>query len=133
MSHTYPQQWHNQTEFLYLSCFSKGDASETIVFPNGWVKSQQLIWDYGARGTDCQTENPITLNLLKTFPALPKGLSSPDQVDYKDLLIVSQLKSGHWNTIYYDRHHLPIQVQKLQNLLKQLSPNQVLWRGLGSG
>ena len=113
-------QWHKQIPFLYLSWFPKGDprhADENMIYPNKMVMGRRVLWNFAIEGGGGETRNPVAFQALRNSPALPKGLQNPDDVDYSDLLIVSQVVGGQWNTQYYNRKHLPVQVQKLQGLL----------------
>ena len=113
-------QWHRQTPFLYVSWFPKGDprhADESLIYPNKMVMGRRVLWNYAIQGGGGEARNMAAFQSLCHVPTLPKGLTSPDDVAYGDLLIVSQLVSGQWTTRYYYRKHLPIQVQQVQGLL----------------
>ena len=113
-------QRNKQMPMLYLSNFPSGNpkhAEESIVYPDGQIWGRRVLWNNAIQGGGGQTRNSAALQALKTLPLLPPGLPSPDAVEYKNLLIVSQQSNGHWNTFYYDRSHLPTPVQKMQGLV----------------
>lgn len=125
-SHTaaHAPQRNKQMPLLYLSDFSKGNpkyAEETILYPDGWIHTRRVIWQSGVQGGGGQTKNAAALQAMKCLPPLPPGMSSPDNVEYKNLLIVSQQAGSQWKTFYYDRTHLPVPVQKAQALVAAVS------------
>lgn len=118
-----PQQ-HAQKPLLYLSSFPNGNpkrAEEDIIYANGEVKGRRVLWNNAIQGGGGQTRNRAALQALKTLPPLPPGLPSPEAVKYKNLLIVSQQVNNHWYTFYYDRSHLPVPVQEMENLVTAAS------------
>lgn len=117
-------QRNKQMPLLYLSYFPNGNpkhAEESIIYADGWVASRRVIWNNAVQGGGGQTKSSAALQALKALPPLPPGLSNPEAVNYKNLLIVSQQSNSHWNTFYYDRSHLPAPVQKMQSLVTAAS------------
>lgn len=117
-------QRNKQMPLLYLSNFPQGNpkhAEESIVYPDGQVWGRHVLWSNAVQGGGGQTRNSGALQALKRLPPLPPGLSNLEAVEYKDRLIVSQQSKGHWNTLYYDRSHLPAPVQKMQSLVTAAS------------
>lgn len=113
-------QHHKQIPFLYLSWFPKGDprhADESMVYADKTMWGRRVLWDFAIEGGGSETRDLIAFQALRHAPVLPEGLQNPDAVEYSDLLIVSQVVGGQWSTQYYNRKHLPVEVQKLQGLM----------------
>lgn len=119
-----PQQINKQPSFLYLSWFLEGDprhAEQSIIYVDGRVMKRLVLWNHTVRGSGGKTTHSAALRALKAFPPLPPGLASPDDVAYADLLIVSQGMGTARSTRYYDRRRLPGPVQRLQELVADVS------------
>ncbi len=105
-----------QQPFLYLSWFPKDDprhADELAVYPSGHVYGRRVLWNYAIQGWGEQASSPTSFTLLQKLAPLPSGLSSPDDLPYSRLLIVSQAQAGGWRTLFYDRKSLPPAVQQM--------------------
>lgn len=105
-----------QQPFLYVSWFPKNDprhADEFAVYPSGHVYGRRVLWNYAIQGGGGQASNPTSFAVLQKLAPLPNGLSSPDDLPYSRLLIVSQAQAGRWRTLFYDRKSLPPAVRQM--------------------
>ena len=115
---------NKQLPLLYLSESPKENpkhADDSILYFDGRLQERRVLWNNAVQGGGGQMKNTTALQALKTLPPLLPGLSTPENVEYKNLLIVSQQVNGQWKTYYYDRTRLPVPVQKMQALITAAS------------
>jgi hypothetical protein len=112
-----------QYPFLYLTWFRSNTSIQTCsVCDNGLEVFSRTTYGRGTSGGGGTIDQEPEFKQLQSLPPLPAGLRGPDTVSHLRLLIVSHRENGRMVTYYYNRDHLPQQVQDLLVLLR-ISPD----------
>ena len=123
-------QWHGRKPLLYLTYFRNGDtkyAEEAAIYlptnrdPSGFLRTQRVLWNYATQGGGQYILPDMPeygqMAKLANMKPLPLGFSSSGETSTARLLIVSQRSGGKWLTRYYDRRHLPQEMEQIFNVV----------------
>ena len=118
-----------QKPILYMSWFWGPTAMASrhyLVYPDSHCEDIYVLWHHYHETHDAPQISSTDFNILKAIPALPSGVLLPSFVPSQKLLIVSRIQNGRWVTCYYNREHLPKEVEAIIDVQKHSDLTQGL-------